>query len=99
MARALSVPLGRPSGVRRRIDVGSLLISSYLCILTVIGFVVASDRFLHWFVLPVACCGALIGIDAVDWLRGRVHLLDPVGILGLYGLHFFFLAPLLHVYW
>jgi hypothetical protein len=99
MARTASGPLGRQMGVRRRIEVGSVCVSSYLCILIVIGFVVASDRFLHWFVLPVMCCGVLIGIDAVDWLRGRVHLFDPVGILGIYGLHFFFLAPLLHVYW
>ena len=98
MARAVAGPLRRPMGAQRRIEVGSVLIAVYLCLLTVMGFVVASDRFLHWFVLRVTCCGVMIGIDAVDRLRGRVHLFDPVGILGLFGLHFFFLAPLLHVY-
>lgn len=40
-----------------------------------------------------------MGIDAVDWFRGRLNIFDPVGILGLIGFHFFFLAPLLHVHW
>jgi hypothetical protein len=53
---------------------------------------------LHWFIVPITICGILIGIDAVDWLRGRLDLMDPVGIVGLIGFHFFFLAPLLHVY-
>jgi len=56
----------------------------------------------HWFVIPIALCGAVIGSDAIDWLRGRVDLFDPVGILGLLGVHFFFGAPLMHVasdYW
>jgi len=61
--------------------------------------VATSDRFLHWFVVPVFFCGILIGIDAVDWFRGRVDIFDPIGILGLLGFHFFFLAPLLHVHW
>ncbi|HEV3028643.1 MAG TPA: hypothetical protein VG457_13780 [Planctomycetota bacterium] len=47
-------------------------------------------------------CGFLIGIDFVDWLRARMDLLDPVGILGFLGFYMFLLAPLLHVsldYW
>jgi hypothetical protein len=59
----------------------------------------ASDQFLHWFVVPVLFCGILMGIDAVDWLRSRLDVFDPIGILGLLGFHFFFLAPLLHVHW
>jgi hypothetical protein len=65
----------------------------------VIGFCAASDQFLHWFVVPVTVCGILIGSDAIDWLRGRSNVFDPVGVLGLLGFHFFFLAPLLHVHW
>ena len=45
------------------------------------------------------CCGILIAVDAVDWLRSRLDVFDPIGILGLFGFHFFFLAPLLHVHW
>jgi hypothetical protein len=55
------------------------------------------DRLAHWFVVPVLACGVIIGRDAVDWMRGRVDLLDPVGVIGVLGVHLFVLAPLLHV--
>lgn len=58
-----------------------------------------SVEVLHWFAVPVFLCGVLIGADAVDWVRNRRDLFDPVGIIGLLGLHLFFLAPLLHVVW
>lgn len=57
------------------------------------------DAMLHWFVLPVLLCGILIGQDAMAYLRGRLSIFDPVGVLGLFGVHFFFLAPMLHVAW
>lgn len=60
---------------------------------------IQNDAMLHWFVVPVFLCGAMIGQDAVEYLRGRMPMFDPVGILGLFGVHFFFLAPLLHVFW
>ena len=77
----------------------SLLISTSFCTLTVCGFLMASPPMAHWFVAPVWLCGVLIGRDAVDWFRGRLGLFDPAGIIGLIGIHFFFLAPLLHVAW
>lgn len=77
----------------------SLLISLSFCTLTVCGFLIASAPMAHWFVVPVWLCGVLIGRDAVDWFRGRVSLFDPAGIIGLIGVHFLFLAPLLHVAW
>src|SRR5262250_3246815 len=77
----------------------SLLVSIGFCTLTTCGFLLASDPVAHWFVIPVWLGGVLIGRDAVDWLRGRVKLLDPAGVIGLIGLHFFFLAPLLQVAW
>jgi hypothetical protein len=84
---------------RSRISVGSVLISCYVCILILTGFVATSDRFLHWFIVPVLLCGILIGMDAVDWLRSRLDVFDPAGFVGLLEFHFFFLAPLLHVSW
>lgn len=77
----------------------SLAISFLLCTSTVCGFLVACERIAHWFIIPVLLCGVLIGIDAVDWFRGRLDYFDPAGIIGLIGVHFFFLAPLLHVTW
>jgi hypothetical protein len=53
----------------------------------------------HWFVIPVFFSGVLIAHDLIDWLRGRMELFDPVGFLGLWGFHWFFLAPLLHIHW
>ncbi len=77
----------------------SFLVSLALCSLTLLVLVAGSGRLVHWFVLPVLACGVLIGMDAYDWARGRMSLFDPVGIIGLTGLHFFFLAPLLHISW
>lgn len=77
----------------------SFFISFFLTILVVAEFLPHSEQYWHWFVIPVALSGILIGIDAVDWFRGRLNIFDPVGILGLLGFHFFFLAPLLHVRW
>lgn len=80
-------------------SVASLSISFLLCTLTVCGFLIASGQTAHWFIIPVFFGGVLIGCDAVDWFRGRLHLFDPAGIIGMMGVHFFFLAPLLHVAW
>lgn len=77
----------------------SFFIASYICVLIFTGFVLTSDPLRHWFVIPVMVCGVIIGSDAVDWMRGRMNLFDPAGLLGLLGFHFFFLAPLLHVMW
>jgi len=77
----------------------SLHISFALCSLTVCGFLAACPQVAHWFLVPVLCCGVIIGCDAVDWLLGRTDLFDPAGVIGLFGLHFFFLTPLLHVAW
>lgn len=75
----------------------SLLIAVPICVLTLIGFILSSDRFSHWFIIPIGLCGILIGADAIDWVRGRLDIFDPVGIIGVLGVHFFFMAPLLHV--
>jgi hypothetical protein len=77
----------------------SLCISSIGCTLLTVFFLVSYPQLLHWFVIPTLLCGVLIGSDAVDWFRGRVGLFDPAGILGVLGVHFFLLAPLLHVAW
>ncbi|BAY90308.1 MULTISPECIES: hypothetical protein [unclassified Tolypothrix] len=75
----------------------SLVIAVFICLLTILCLLQISGQFLHWFVIPVTLCGILIGIDAIDWFRGQLNLFDPVGIIGLLGFHFFFVAPLLHV--
>ena len=53
----------------------------------------------HWFLIPLFFNGVLCGVDVVEWVRRRMNLLDPVGIVGLLGVHWFFLSPILHVAW
>jgi len=79
--------------------ISNLLVATMACLAIVSGMVIANEALLHWFVLPVLLCGIVIGQDAVEYLSGRMPMFDPVGILALFGVHFFFLAPLLHVYW
>jgi hypothetical protein len=86
------------------ISPGSIYLDSFsiaflICLTISTGFLASSHQFLHWFIIPVIFCGTFIGADAVNWFRGRLQLFDPVGILGVLGLHFFFLAPLLHIHW
>src|SRR5690348_1091483 len=52
-----------------------------------------------WIAVPLFACGVLTSLDAVAWIRRRIDLFDPVGIIGLLGVHFFFLAPILHIVW
>lgn len=81
-------------------DASSLIFSFFLCSAITLLFVLTSERqFLHWFVLPVTLCGVIIGVDAIDWFRHRLDTFDPIGIVGIFGFHFFFLAPLLHILW
>ena len=53
----------------------------------------------HWFLLPVTACGTLMLLDAIDLVSGRRAVFDPIAIVGVVGVHFFFLAPLLHAAW
>jgi hypothetical protein len=84
---------------RLRVDPDSLfLASAFVGVVSLLAFA-SVPQASHWFLLPVMLCGLLTGLDAADWLRGKLDVYDPVGILGLFGVHFFFLAPLLHVAW
>lgn len=84
---------------RDALDGRTALASATLTVLILLGFLAADDALAHWSLLPLFACGTLIGLDMIDWLRGRRNVFDVVGILGLLGYHFFFLAPLLHVRW
>ena len=62
-------------------------------------FALSCEACAHWFVFPVALCGMVLIPDVLDWLTGKSDLFDPVAIIALLGLHFFFVAPILHVNW
>ena len=57
--------------------------------------VAAKPEVLGWHLLPLFLCGVLIGIDMVAYVRGKLDTFDPMGVLGIFGYYFFFLAPLL----
>jgi hypothetical protein len=92
---AAPLPIGRPLSA----PASNVTISFGLCLIPIVISLLASDLFQHWFIVPVYVCGGLIGVDAVKWARRQYDAYDPAGILGLLGIHFFFLAPLLHVFW
>lgn len=64
-----------------------------------LGFAVRSSACAHWFLVPVTICGGILWPDAVDWLRGHLDVFDPAALVALFGIFFFFLAPILHVYY
>lgn len=57
----------------------------------------ADPRLRHWLLVPVTVCGVLITVDAAEWFRRRTDVFDPRALIGLFGFHFFYLAPILHV--
>src|SRR5690349_9713530 len=75
------------------------LIAFMFCSLVVMVMVLFDASLIHWFVVPVVLSGAIIGSDAVAFLQDRVEVMDPIALIGTLGLHFFFTAPLLHVFW
>jgi hypothetical protein len=85
--------------MKSQIAASSYIISFFIVSITVVVFGYSSSSFSHWFILPICFCGILMVADAIDWIRGRVDLYDPVGFIGCFGVHFFFIAPLLQVKW
>ena len=86
-------------GLHQRTTEGvpSYVIGAGLCALIAFAFWLGSADCHHWFIIPVLLCGMVISIDAVEWSRGRMDVFDPAGLVALFGLHFFFFAPLLQV--
>ena len=68
-----------------------------LCLVS--GLAAFETRLVHWFLVPVIACGLITGRDAVDWLSGRIDPFHPRGVIGVVGVHLFFLAPLLLAFW
>jgi hypothetical protein len=90
--------LGQRSAQRQVMSTDTIL-AAIAAALTALWFSASTAEGLHWFILPITLCAALIGGDAVRWLRGKMGAFDPAGVLGLIGVHLFFLAPMLHVRW
>lgn len=89
-ARVAIIPGGAPRRRSWLISVGGIAAIS----LTLL--VVRTDLRVD-FVLVTALGGILIAPDAIDWARGRLGMFDPVGLIGVYGVYYFFMAPLMTV--
>lgn len=91
------------SGARRGDDLlTGWLLAAVLIPATSVLLAATNPQLRHWFLIPVTVCGILIGVDAIEWLRRRRDVFDPPALLGLFGVHFYYLAPILHVlldYW
>lgn len=76
-----------------------LYVGSFLCVSISISLALLSNEHAHWFMLPITLCALLLLPDVAKWLTGKYDLFDPLGIIGVLGLPFFFLNPILHVYY
>lgn len=107
VAEVLRRPAGRPptgTTTRNRRTAANPRVLSWLfsaggVAVVTLTFVVLVPDLWHWMVVPTSCAGLLLGVDVVDWLRGRLDVLQPRAMVALFGLHLCFLAPLLHVAW
>src|SRR5699024_9263869 len=70
-----------------------------LTTIVLIIFLFKSKDLHHPFIFPIYFSGIVIALDLIDWIRGRIEVFSPVGFLGIFGFHFFFLSPILQVYW
>lgn len=93
--------------VDRPARVGDQPLSSWLLAVSLVPaasvlLAIVEPQLRHWFLIPVTVSGVLIGVDAFEWLSRRRDVFDPQAVLGLFGLHFYYVAPVLHVvldYW
>jgi hypothetical protein len=57
----------------------------------------ANPDLLHWFLIPLVASGGLVGVDVYRWAVGEIDLFDPIGLVAVLGVHFFFFAPLIQI--
>jgi len=74
---------------------------SFLGVILIVSVFVMQqpDKLMHWMLLPLALCGTIVGADAIRWIKGTYALYDPKGMIGLYGINFFLIAPFLIVFY
>jgi hypothetical protein len=89
----------RPLAEQARGSAFDYFLCFLLCLLIAVGVVIGQERALHWSLIPLFSCGLLIGVDGVRWLRGKFDLFDPVGIIGVIGFFFFYISPLLMIFY
>ena len=85
----------------QRMAVSSMgMLFYYIGVALVYLILVAFDqRLLHWFALPVLASGIIIGPDISRWLTKKYDLFDIRALISVFGVMYFFLSPLLIVFW
>jgi hypothetical protein len=100
VSAAVVAPAEAPSGLNER--AASWAVGAAVVLVATALFVCLVPPLRHWMTVPVTACGVLVAPDVADWVRKRVDVFDPQAVVALVGLHFFYLAPILHVavgYW
>lgn len=98
----MSSALTRPSPIvvwKQGDEAASWVISTFLMVAVSATAGLLVDPLWHWLLLPVTVSGILIGVDAVSWVRKRLDLFSPQALVGIFGVHFFYIAPVLSVAW
>jgi hypothetical protein len=83
----------------RRLKRADYIVSSVCVAVCTLILMLFSHQLVHWFVLPLMLCGVVAGVDVVRWLRGRLDLFDPKGVIACVAFYGCFITPLLHVIW
>jgi hypothetical protein len=56
-------------------------------------------RLLHWYVIPLSLCLPIVCLDTAHLACGNVSFFSSIGLFGLFGFYFFFLALCLMFIW
>lgn len=82
---------------RRTTAAARFAASTFVAAVIAYSLALADTDLLHWFLVPLVACGGLVGMDVIGWATGEIDLFDPVGLVAVLGVHFFFLAPLIQI--
>jgi hypothetical protein len=69
------------------------------CIAIDLYAMTVAHELLHWCIIPLTLCGVVMAHDCINWIRGKMDIFDPVGVVGFLGFHFFYVANLLQFIW
>ena len=95
--KILLASISRRETSRRTTVAARFAASTFVAAVIAYSLALADPDLLHWFLVPLVACGGLVGMDAIGWATGEIDLFDPVGLVAVLGVHFFFLAPLIQI--
>ncbi len=93
----VALALQRNENPRRATVAAEFAASTFAAAMVAYLLSLADSDLLHWFLIPLVACGGLVGVDVYRWATGEIDMFDPIGLVAVLGVHFFFLAPLLQI--